>query len=86
MPNFCDTDDAAEFIASAASRETSTEVMEAIAFFARDAKEADDIWNGDFLGAVDLLSIWEHATNNGQRDVDLSWGASGEEWAEGFAK
>jgi hypothetical protein len=36
MTNFRDTDEAATFIATAASRETSIEVMRAIAFFARD--------------------------------------------------
>jgi len=43
MTNFSDTDAGAEFIASGASRETSPEIMEAIAFFARNGKEADAI-------------------------------------------
>jgi hypothetical protein len=51
MTNFRDTDDAATFIATAASRETSIEVMRAIAFFARDLTEAEAIWDGD---AIDL--------------------------------
>jgi hypothetical protein len=75
MTNFSDTDAGAEFIASGASRETSPEIMEAIAFFARNGKEADEFWNGDFDGRVDLLSFWENATGNGSReDTDLIWG------------
>lgn len=85
MTHFADTDAGEQFIASAASRETSREVMEALAFFARDAQEAEDFWNGDFRGRVDLLSIWENATNNGSRDADLSWGDSDDAWAEEFA-
>lgn len=74
------------FIATAASRETSTEVMRAIAHFARDAAEAEAIWNGDALGvACNLIDIWEHATSNGANDVDLSWGADGDRWAAEFA-
>ena len=85
MTKFRKNTAAAEFIATAASRETSTEVMEAIVFFARDEKEAEDFWNGDFAGRVDYLSIWEHATNNGQLDVNLCWGDGGDNWAEEFA-
>lgn len=83
---FAETDAGAAFIASGPSRETSTEVMEAIAFFARNEQEAEDFWNGDCAGRVDFLSIWEKATSNGARDADLTWGDAGDAWAEGFAQ
>lgn len=84
MTRFYNTDAAADFIDTAESRETSRQVMEAIAFFARDLDEAERIWNGDLGNACTKLDIWEHATSNGSRDVDLFWGAEGERWAEGF--
>lgn len=76
MTKFRDTDAAAAFVASAGSRETSPEVMTAIAFFARDEVEAEALWQGDGLGKVCHLSdVWEHATGNGQHDdSDLYWG------------
>lgn len=75
MTNFRDSDAAAEFIASGSSRETSFEIMKAIVFFARDLSEAEDFWNGDFRGRVNLAAIWENATCNGLHDDgDLMWG------------
>jgi hypothetical protein len=75
MTHFADTDAGAKFIASGASRETSSEIMEAIAFFARDENEAEDFWNGGFDGRVDFLSIWEKATGSGNLDAaHLAWG------------
>lgn len=76
MTHYRDTAAAAAFVASAGSRETSPEVMKAIAFFARDAAEAEALWQGDGIdriaGATDL---WEHATGNGRLDGgDLFWG------------
>jgi hypothetical protein len=55
-----DLNAAAAFIATADSRETSPEVMAAIAFLARDTAEAEAIWNGDMGGrrfdqAIDAL-------------------------------
>lgn len=86
MTNFRDTDEAAKFIETGASRETSTEVMEAIAFFARDLTEAEAIWSGDAIGkACTMQDIWENATSNGANDVNLCWGDAGETWAEEFA-
>ena len=85
MTKFSETDAGAAFIASGASRETSAEVMEAIAFFARDLTEAEAIWNGDMGRACDFLDIWEHATSNGAKNVNLCWGDSGEAWASEFA-
>jgi hypothetical protein len=84
VTKFANTDLGAEFIASGASRETSVAVMEAIAFFARDEKEAEEFWNGDFAGRVDFLSIWENASNNGQSNAELHWGDIGEHWADEF--
>lgn len=76
MTKFNETAAAAAFIASADSRETSKEIMEAIAFFARSEAEAVALWEGDGIGSVaSLTDIWEHATNNGQRDDnDIMWG------------
>jgi hypothetical protein len=76
MSRFTDTEAAAEFIARADSRCTSRQVMEAIAFFARDAQEAERLWSGDGIGEIANLSdIWEHATGNGRLDdADLYWG------------
>lgn len=82
MAKFNETPEAADFIASAESRETSKEIMEAIAFFAQNAKEAEDLWNGDGFGVVcSPTDLWEHVTNNGLREAsDFVWGASGAHW------
>lgn len=86
MTKFNETQAAADFIASADSRETSREVMQAIAFFARDEAEAEAIWNGDAIDvACTLLDIWENATNNGANDVNLNWGVNGDSWAVEFS-
>jgi hypothetical protein len=76
MVKFKDTDAGEDFIQSASSRGTSKEVMEAIAFFAQNEKEAQALWEGDAIGSVAHLSdIWEYATNNGAKDEDfLFWG------------
>jgi hypothetical protein len=76
MNNFGRTEAGAAFIATAARRETSEEIMEAIAFFARNEDEAVAIWQGDGLGRIaDLIGVWEHATGNGRiDDNDLTWG------------
>ena len=76
MPKFNETAAAADFIATADSRNTSKEVMQAIAFFARNEAEAIALWEGDGIGTIANLSdIWEHATNNGKiDDTELMWG------------
>lgn len=76
MTKFYETDAARSFIATADSRETSPQVMLAIAFFARDEAEAVALWDGNGLGVIANLSdIWEHATGNGViADDDLMWG------------
>jgi hypothetical protein len=82
---FHESDEGLAFIATADSRQTSTEIMRAIAFMARNRKEAEAMWEGDLLGESGLLAIWEHATNNGLRDASgLYWGASGNNWANMF--
>lgn len=83
MTKFNETDEGLAFIATADSRETSREIMEAIAFFARNSAEAEALWNGDALGVVAApLDIWEHVTKNGLRDAsDYVWGAAGANWA-----
>ncbi len=78
MANWNETDEAAAFIASGDSRETDPRIMQAIAFFARDIKEAEAFWNGDFSGKCDYSAIWEHATNNGMLDgYEMFWGTAG---------
>ncbi len=63
------------FVSDAVGRNTSREIMEAIAFFARDMDEANALWAGDAIGVVANLSdIWEHATGNGRIDDEtLIW-------------
>jgi hypothetical protein len=82
MTKFIDTDAGEEFIASARSRETSREIMEAIAFFARNEEEALALWNWDGLGYIcNLSDIWERVTHNGIRSAeDFFWGAAGPAW------
>lgn len=78
MTNFIETDAAAAFIATADSRETDKRIMEACAFFASNAAEAEENWNGDFGGRCDYLSIWDYATNNGVLDgYEMFWGDAG---------
>lgn len=85
MEKFSETDAGRAFIATGDGRETSDEVMRAIAFFARDEAEAEAIWEGDALGSVcTLRDIWEHATRNARREVNLCWGDAGEGWARQF--
>jgi len=75
MTKFNETDAGLEFIATADSRETSPEVMEAIAFHARDAAEAEAVWNGDMAGICNPSDLWKTATNNGGIDAEtLFWG------------
>lgn len=76
MTRFNETAAAETFIATAASRNTSPEIMAAIAFFARNEAEAEALWNGDGLGTVArVIDIYEHSTGNGRIDPeDLFWG------------
>ena len=76
MPKFAETQAAADFIATYDCRETSREVMHAIACFASDEAEAETLWADGRIGGCDFaLPIWEHATGNGRVDDDgLFWG------------
>jgi hypothetical protein len=86
MTKFNDTDAGQDFIDSADARNTSPEVMKAIAFFARDAAEAERLWMGDGLADGTRLPIpagtittaaqlIEAATGNGRIDpATLFWG------------
>ena len=76
MTLFHNTAAGAEFVATASSRETSPEVMEAFAFLARNAAEATALWNGDGFGTVcNLSDVEEIATGNGRlHPSDLMWG------------
>ena len=83
MTRFNETDEGRAFIATGDSRETSPEIMEAIAFFARNTAEAEALLNGDDLGEIANPSdIWEHVTNNGLRDAsNYVWGEAGADWS-----
>lgn len=82
MTKWSETNEAADFIATADSRETSKEIMRAIAFFAQNTEEAEALWNGDGFGEICHPSdMWEHVTKNGLRDAsDYSWGTAGKNW------
>lgn len=79
MTTFANTDAAAEFIATANSRETSKTVMEAITQFAADAAEAETIWENGLNSFDDqsAKAFIDTATRDGTIDLDdLCWGAS----------
>ena len=71
-----------KFLESAAARETSPELMEAIHFVAgRDDARAEAIWEGGGT-CGELASIAERVTKNGLHDTtDFCWGAAGQSWA-----
>jgi hypothetical protein len=85
MTKWNTTDEAATFIASGDSRETSPEIMRAIAFFATSLEEAEATWaDGEMAGVCHMSDIWEHVTGNGRREAtDFCWGASGSHWMDG---
>lgn len=79
---FKNTDEAAAFVATSDSRETSVEIMRAIAEIARSVEEAENIWES--VDDRELVAIVEIATGNGREDTrDFCWGASGSRWADG---
>lgn len=70
------------FIESADSRETSVELMEAIAKVARDEADAERIWE-DGPTSTELCHIVEIVTKNGALETtDFVWGAAREGWAD----
>lgn len=83
--DFNETTAAAEFIATADSRETSREIMEAIAYFARDLSEAEALWAGDGFSeeGCELFDLWEQVTQYGLHDAtEFCWGAAGRNWMD----
>ena len=75
MALFCDTVDGAAFIATADSRNTSPEVMQAIAFVANSAAEAVAVWEGaDHDPLYSDSDFYAIATENGRLNgADLRW-------------
>ncbi len=75
------------FLASADSRETSIEIMRAIAAFSRNANDAEIIWQ-DGIGNWDASSakaFVNAVTGNGAYDpTDFHWGAAGGNWVKGL--
>jgi len=82
MTKFMDTTAGEDFIASADSRETSREIMEAIAWFVKDEAEAEALWNGDWLWNICTpTDLWRRVTKDGLLEAtDFFWGASGPRW------
>jgi len=73
-----------KFLESAASRETSVELIEAIYFVAgKNESEAVRIWEDPT--DVELLAVWERVTKNGLIAADeFCWGVDGSKWAVSF--
>ena len=71
-----------KFLESAAARETSPELMEAIRFVAGgDDARAAHMWANGITGD-ELVSIIERVTHNGLHEpTDFVWGAMGSHWA-----
>lgn len=69
------------FIDTAASRETSPEIMSAIlAVAGGDDTRADRVWNEPTI--EEALAVWEIVTSNGVRNPsEYCWGADGARWA-----
>jgi hypothetical protein len=72
-----------KFLATASSRETSPELMEAILFAAGGNEEiAESIWTHG-PNSAELVCIVERVTKNGlHKTTDFNWGAAGGNWAE----
>lgn len=69
------------FIETAASRETSIELMQAILQVAGgDEAKAEAIW-ADGPDNLEMISIIEIVKENGAATTDFSWGAAGTNWA-----
>ncbi len=84
MSAWRETQEAANFIATADDRQTSPELMEAFAFFARNLREAEALW-GNLDGALGTIcqpiDIWERVTRGGIYDAaDFRWGTHMERW------
>lgn len=86
MTAFRHTDAAAQFIATADSRETSVEILRAIAAFAGSVEDAELIWEDgiDNWDADSALTFINTVTADGQAGeaADYVWGAAGNRWAD----
>jgi len=82
MTKFNETKKSRAFISAAASRETSPEIMESIAFHARNLRESEALWeNSDIRHYVTLIDIWETLTKNGRFAAQyFTWGTPGTDW------
>ncbi len=85
MTNFIDTPAGQAWIATGPAKETSPEIMAAIAFFADDQEQADLIWaeGPTFSGLCLPLDLYERVTEIGTLDHKaFTWGAAGTDWWE----
>ena len=75
MTLFVHSEDGVAFIASAAVRQTSPEVMKAFAWLARDEADAEQLWEGTgFSGVLTLFDVVEAATTKPRRKAtNLLW-------------
>lgn len=81
------TEAAQAFLASADSRETSIEIMRAIVAFARNANDAEIIWEDGienwFPGSA--KAFVNMVTSDGAFDpTEFHWGAAGGNWVKGL--
>ena len=76
MTQFHETPAGVAFIATAASRETSPEVMKAIASVSANTEQADALWSGDGIDIICGMSrLVGIATDFGKIETaDLYWG------------
>ena len=85
MIKFSHTAAAEAFIATADNRETSVEIMRAIAAFAADEQEAEQIWQDGLTNWDDTSKFHFVATVTGDcqwgEPSDYCWGAAGSNWA-----
>ena len=74
------------FVDESDSRETSREILEAIAKRAVDYREAVRIWEDPAsLNDSELIALWEAITGNGRiTSGSLYWGGEGTHWAKGL--
>jgi len=70
-----------DFVMTADSRETDTEIMKAI--FKIDSKNPERVWSDPTQ--AELIVIWEVVTKNGLiPSTDFCWGVEGSEWHKNF--
>lgn len=80
MTTFRESDAGRAFIASAASRKISPNIMEAIAFHAQTTQEAEDFLKSDARTLLNMLSVWEDVTDGGRHDASgFFWVSDGED-------